>query len=173
MYGYHVTQNISSSIDVRPEELDNIEGGGEQLVIEIGDFLSDDIADNGVTDNHKEGSVQDINDTTKVNDTSIMAIALNDNGKGGHTPSQLYNKLTTSFQPLAEDISKHPELANLLHGFILKARKILCDKAPTQAKQSFLELLNSTETSFPTVLMSSTQKQQQQPYHRNYCRTHL
>ncbi len=116
------------------------------------------MADNGVTDNHKEGSVEDINDTTKSNDTSNVAATFNDNGKGGTTPSQLYNKLTTLFQPLAEYIFKHPQLANFLHGFILKAQKILCDKAPTQAKQSLLELFNSTKTSFPTVLMSAKQK---------------
>ncbi len=61
-------------MDVRPEVVDNIEGGGEQLVSDVGDFLSDDMADNGVIDNHKDGSVQDINDTTKANDTSIMAL---------------------------------------------------------------------------------------------------
>lgn len=45
------------------------------------------------------------------------------------TPSGFYNKLTTSFQPLAEDISKHLELANMLHGFIMKGFKTRASKA--------------------------------------------
>ncbi len=86
MYGYNVTQNINSSMDVRSAVLDNNEGGDKQLVSKIGDFMSDDMADNGVTDNHKEGSVEDIYDTTKANDTLNVATTVNDNVKGEHTP---------------------------------------------------------------------------------------
>ncbi len=48
-----------------------------------------------------------------------------------------YNKLTISFQPLAEDISKHCDLATTQHGFIIKAQQMLCHSAFLQLFSAF------------------------------------
>ncbi len=77
-----------------------------------------------------------------TNDTTVSLV-----GVTRETTSMIYNKLTTSFQPLAEDISKHPELANMLHGFIRKAQNILSDTKSSSTKQAFIQLLTSTHTS--------------------------
>ncbi len=58
----------------------------------------------------------------------------------------IYNKLTTSFQPLAEDILKNPELANMLHGFNRKAQNILANTKSSCTKQAFIQLLTSTHS---------------------------
>lgn len=98
------------------------------------------------TDTYKEGMVDNYGSSTEA--TSTGAAATNNTvasviGVTRETTSMIYNKLTTSFQPLAEDISKHPELANMLHGFIRKAQNILSDTKSSRTKQAFIQLLTS------------------------------
>ncbi len=88
-------------------------------------------------ENYKEGGTGDLNTT------ETLPLYKKDNNL--HlTLSAIYNKLTTSFQPLAEEISKHPQLANMLHGFIVKAQQLLCDAKANELTDSFLQLFNST-----------------------------
>ncbi len=88
-------------------------------------------------ENDKEGAADDFNAT------KVVSVRQVDNTP--HlTPSAIYNKLTTSFQPLAEDILKCPQLANMLHGFIVKVQSLLCNAKPNKVNESFLQLFNST-----------------------------
>ncbi len=81
------------------------------------EFVETKMADE---ENYIEGAADDLNTTETV------TVCQKDNTP--HlTLSTIYNMLTTSFQPLAEDISKCPQLANMLHGFIVKAQQLLCD----------------------------------------------
>ncbi len=73
----------------------------------------------GSNENKKKGTADEV-DVLKV------IAGIEEKEKIKETTSMIYNKPTTSFQPLAEDISRQPELANILHGFIIKAHKFLC-----------------------------------------------
>lgn len=106
-YGYHILQTNS--------------------VIGI-DFGQQDVSnEDKTTDNFKEGATKDLDSNT----VTATGAVKNDRS----TPSILYNKLTTSFQFLAEDIPKSPDLANMLHGFIIKVQQVLCDPKSSNIKQ--------------------------------------
>mmetsp|Transcript_25280 Transcript_25280/g.50440 ORF Transcript_25280/g.50440 Transcript_25280/m.50440 type:complete len:99 (+) Transcript_25280:49-345(+) len=60
-----------------------------------------------------------------------------------------------SFQPLAEDISKNPNLANLLHGFIIKAQKLLSDKKGSKIQKSFSTHFSTTTTEMMNINQDS------------------
>ncbi len=104
------------------------------------------------SDEYKEGTVDDLesaNCNVKYGDTFI---------NNTNTPSTLYNTLTTAFQPLAEDISKRPELSMMLHGFIVKAQKMLCDSTLAESQKSFMQLITHTSTDLQQQIFNSMTK---------------
>ena len=121
-HGYHITRNI-----------DGIVAQDEARIQESLDSAN---AEDDTNPTYQEGTAEDVvgtednSMTTATNPSETPCLHPN----ASVTPSSLYNKLTTSFQPLAEDISKHPELANMLHGFIKKAHHFLCDSKKLDLK---------------------------------------
>ncbi len=97
----------------------------------VGQLLYEVMTGDKTAENFEAGSRGDLESHTKCATVAVE----NDRS----IPSTLNNKPTTSFQPLTEDISKYPDLATMLHGFIIKAQQVLCDSNPSH-KKGFLQL---------------------------------
>ena len=69
----------------------------------VTDAFDDVVNGDNNSDEYKAGTVDDL-ESAHCNVNSVNNFINNTN-----LPSILYNKLTTAFQPLAEDISKRPE----------------------------------------------------------------
>ncbi len=68
------------------------------------DLLLEALPGDDNTNNYEEEGEEDLDSTTEARRVK--------KGKYSKTPFMLYNKLTTSFQPLTENMLKHPDLVN-------------------------------------------------------------
>ncbi len=145
-YGYHTSCNCVAKGGV----CNNTDNGNDLNKHDDDDeFVETKMEDE---ENYEKGAADDLNATATV------IVGQNDNIP--HlTPSATYNKLTISFKLLAEDISKCPQLANMLHGFIVKAQQLLCNTKPNKVNGSFLQLFNSTTKNITQLNYTFTQSE--------------
>ncbi len=147
IYGYHISlrkrETVQDSYE-RLEEISRLKGKEDQ---NTGNIEEEIMIGMDAIDNYEEGAADDLDKSTATNKASTTSTINCANKRDQPTPGQIYNKLTNSFQPLAEDISKHLELVTLLNGFIVKAHKLLCEAKLLEMKQSLLQLFQSTSAS--------------------------
>lgn len=122
----------------------SVENTNNKNSSDVGEFIQEAMEWNGDLEDCPEGTREENKESIPPTDQS-----------NNNIPSILYNKLTMSFQLLAEDISKNFKLANLLDGFIIKAQKLLCQKKGFEIHTSVSTVFSTTTASMMNINQKS------------------